>query len=611
MPKTRQEKDADFKLLLAIAVATTALSLVLFLLRSSLAFAVFLLAVYSWPPAVHRLITRKRKLVEIMEELVSKSKVLEDPWDWAEQAVKYYMLGLPASLVLGLVLYVSVSPEYVPLGGTVVGITYFYPYVRSADMRSELKRRVEMELPIASMMMWGLSEIGYDVMRIVDIMKQETEEMKAIPRELSVIHRNYVVFNMRPDDAVYEETRDHPSKLFEKLLGGAVAISSIGGELSVHFSRMTTEVLQWLKNSWETFGKAVSNLGELSLLFLLMVPMVALWFGLVEGNPLNGVSMVDYLILPLVGIGLYFYLSTTAPLEYLKVDGDLKWGALGLAVGAVADVVLALLFKYDQAWLLVALLVMGFSLGYGYKVDQTIRRKNDIESHIAVFVRAMAEHVRTTGDNLYTAVSKLVGSRSFGKELNKFLRRYLLLSSAYSDAVPEADSWIGRSILEIMMRADKEGVLRYEILRKLAEFADNYYDAIQAKKRGLAMFLGSAIASPAVLVGMVGLTYVILTSIAGLTSISSLQQASTLGVNLSPQVDTFVQFFQVFQNVGQIMQQIVPGLEIGIVETGIIYGVLLAKGYDGTVKNTMRVFEITLVSVVSIIVLNLVLLKFV
>jgi hypothetical protein len=42
-----------------------------------------------------------------------------------------------------------------------------------------------------------------------------------------------------------------------------------------------------------------------------------------------------------------------------------------------------------------------------------------------------------------------------------------------------------------------------------------------------------------------------------------------------------------------------------IAETGVIFGLLYAKAADGTVKNTFRVFQVSIVAVISIIAMQI------
>ena len=602
--------DLDYKIPLLLAVASTvAFAASLFLNAELLGYPVWLwlspLLVYLWPPAVHRTLTRSQTLFQLMERLVRDSKAFAWPGTWARDMVQLYYIGIPSSVIVGLAL-AQVYQLAFPGGGSIVALTYFLPWVKTMDARATLKREVELELPVVTLLLWGLSEVGYDVMRIISSLKNETEDLKAIPREFAKIFRDYVGFNMRPDEAVMREVENHPSKLFERVLGGAIAISSIGGELSVHFSRMAEEVLAWLKESWERYGRAVSNLGELSMLFLLMVPLLGIWFALVQGNASYGATVITFFLIPFVGVGLYLYISLQAPLDKVSAKGSVEYGAAGFAIGLAVDVVLYILGVRD-VWLLVAVPVLGGSLGYGLPVHRAIMRKNDVDSHMPILVRAIGEHVRTTGDNLYTTVTKLVGDKSFGKEVNAMLRRYLVLSTSVDEPVPESDSWMGKTIFRILVLADKEGVLRYEILRKLAEFADSYYDAVLAKKRSLLMFLGSALASPLILVAMIAMTYFVLTSISSLVQLPPVQSAP--GIQFPAQFQGLLQFFQTFQNVGHLVTSMIPSLELAIVEVGIIYGVLLAKGYDGTVRNTFRIFELVLISVVANLVLQFVVLR--
>ena len=602
--------ELDYKVTLLLAsIATVAFAVALFLNVGLLGYQLWLwlspLPVYLWPPAVHRSATRDKALTQLMERLVRDSKVLELPESWARDMVQLYYVGIPLSIIVGLAL-AQVYQFAFPAGGSIVALTYFLPWVRAMDIRSTLRREVELELPVVTLLLWGLSEVGYDVMRMIATLKDETEDLRAIPREFARIYRDFVGFGMRPDEAVLREVENHPSKLFERVLGGAIAISSVGGDLSVHFSRMANEVLAWLKGSWERYGAAVSNLGELSMLFLLIMPLLGIWFALVQGNASFGVDLIAFFLVPFMGVGLYLYVSLQEPLDRVTARGNVRYGLLGSAIGLALDVAIYLLGVND-VWLLVALPVLGGSLGYGLQVHRAIMRKNDVDSHMPILVRAIGEHVRTTGDNLYTTVTKLVGNESFGKEINDMLRRYLVLSTSVEEPVPESESWMGKTIFRILVLADREGVLRYEILRKLAEFADSYYDAVMAKRRSLLLFLSSALASPLILVAMIALTYFVLTSISNLVQLPPVQP--TPGIQFPAQFQGLIQFFQTFQNVGQLITSMVPGLELTIVEVGIIYGVLLAKGYDGTVRNTFRIFELVMISVVANLVLQFVVLR--
>ena len=614
-PKTVKAYDISYKLALAPAVASSVAFVVsLFFNVGFLGYPVWLwlspLLVYLWAPAVHRLMTRDETLVQLMEKLVRDSKVVVPPVNWAEEMVKLYYIGIPLSVLLGFAL-AQVYPYAFPLGGVIVGLTYFLPWVRAMDLRSSLRREVELELPIVTMLMWGLSEIGYDIVRIIETLKDETEDLKAIPREFSRIYRNFRVFNVRSEWAVLMEIENHPSKLFERLLDGAVAISSMGGGLSAYFSRMTEEVLVQLKNSWEKYGGAVSNMSELTLLFLLMTPMLGVWFAMAQGNAVYGVDLVTYFLIPLTGLGLFMYLQLQDPLDRVMVKGNTKHGLIGLAVGLALDVVLSLLLSVRDAWVLVAIPVMGGSLGYGLSVHKAITRKYDVETHMPFLVRAIGEHVRATGDNLTTTVTKLVGTKAFGKGINEMLRRYLSLSSVGADPTPESESWMGKAIFKILVLADREGVLRYEMIRRLAQFTDLYYESILTRKRSLSMLLGSALASPIILIVIIGLTYFIMTSISHIVQLPNLNLQEMQSGLPVPAVWGLINLLQPFENVGQLIASMIPGLELAVVEMGVIYGVLLAKGYDGTVKNTFRIFEMVLVSVVANIVLQFVVLRLV
>ncbi|MFP3226779.1 MAG: secretion system protein, partial [Sulfolobaceae archaeon] len=63
-------------------------------------------------------------------------------------------------------------------------------------------------------------------------------------------------------------------------------------------------------------------------------------------------------------------------------------------------------------------------------------------------------------------------------------------------------------------------------------------------------------------------------------------------------------FFLTFINIGNYSYQMLPSLELMIAETSVIFGILLAKASDGTIKSTFRIFQVSMIGVVSIIVVQ-------
>jgi hypothetical protein len=235
-------------------------------------------------------------LTNVIVPLVEKSKLIEDPNIWLKEMVQYSWYGYPLSAVVGMTIYIgSGDVLYSLAGGAVVIITYFYPWVKMWDVRNSLATQVEKEMPIVLIMMWSMSQLGFGIMKMVEELKSsetyedmkeknrnkktrgpllisnkksskqvneeekvEMEYLKAVPREFLKIYRDFVLFNIPPEEAIVREAKDHPSKVFERLLLGAVSISKSGGSLMEFMNRITVEVMEELKRKWENFGRAAS-----------------------------------------------------------------------------------------------------------------------------------------------------------------------------------------------------------------------------------------------------------------------------------------------------------------------------------------------------------------
>jgi hypothetical protein len=80
---------------------------------------------------------------------------------------------------------------------------------------------------------------------------------------------------------------------------------------------------------------------------------------------------------------------------------------------------------------------------------------------------------------------------------------------------------------------------------------------------------------------------------------------SANGIAIPSGITGLLNFFTAFINIGNEVNEMLPTLELMITETGVIFGLLYAKAADGTVKNTFRVFQVSIVAVISIIVMQI------
>ncbi|MEJ2775559.1 type II secretion system F family protein [Sulfolobaceae archaeon RB850M] len=595
-------------------------------------------------------------LKEIIIPLIEKSKVIEDPTTWLNEMINYTWYGFVISALLGLLIYVESGELYYSLGGgLVVILTFFYPWLKSFDLRNSLASQVEKELPIVSIIMWSMSQLGYGVMKMIEELKSDEtyahfkgkskknkkgiillgkraksdeEEvggekydrryLKAIPREFLKIHRDFVLFNIPPEEAIVREAKDHPHKIFERLLLGAVSISRSGGNLSEFMNRITVEVMDELKRRWEAFGKAAANMGELAMLFLLILPLFAIWFAVSANNPIYGVDSVAFFMVPLMGFALYMYLSLNAPPEDVKMSGNIKWGIVGLAVSILVLLLLTFfkVLSLNGYWLWLYFLtpIMAFSALYGYPLYKRIKEKNEADERLPIFVRSVAELIRSTGDNLYNALKKLeegdviastvVKMTTFGKVIDETIKKYLTTMVTVGHFKPKTDSWLVNTVFESLMEMDRQGVLKYNIFTRLAEITDAYYDAMQARKRALYTFIGTSVIAPAIMAGVIVLTIYVLHSIAGLVQIQNLNVQGVNGITFAD-FTNLLNFFLAFINIGNYTYQMLPSLELMIAETSVIFGILLAKASDGTIKSTFRIFQVSMIGVVSIIIMQI------
>jgi Flp pilus assembly protein TadB len=572
--------------------------------------AVVALASFAFPILVfhYRLRRSGETLSSAMEKLAAKSKIVELPDVWVKETLQLTYIGIPLALVLGAVLYVGFGNTVYAFIVAVLSLgTYFVPYIRAFDIRNTLNQEVTRELPVVVIVMWGLSQVGYSVQRMIETLSTETDISTAIAREFRKIYRDFTAFRVDPEDAIAAEAADHPSKIFDRLLTGILGISRLGGELSAYLERMAFEVITDLKEQWARFGRAASDMGELSILFMLVLPILAIFFALVEADPVYGVDLIAFFMVPVVGFALYMYVAVQANLSQLRVRGRTGYGIIGIAVGAVIDALFYIFTGYHPLWLLFEFPVILGSLGYGYPAHRAIRQKEDADNHLPLFSRTVAEHIRSTGDNLSNALMKLRGSRAFGKEINRIISEFLgrqRVVQNYRDAIPETHSWMTRSVFTTMQEMDHEGVLNYRVLTKITEMSDAFYDAEKTRRNGLLVFKSISFIAPALLAPIIGILFWVLYDLSSVAAIPSPASfGNTLGyVN---GLNGFISFFNAFQNISGIIKEIVPALELMVAEVGVIFGLLYAKAGDGTLRNTFRVFQVSVVASIAIIALEI------
>ncbi|BCU68193.1 hypothetical protein HS7_16300 [Sulfolobales archaeon HS-7] len=577
----------------------------LFTILSSLAIYTTLLTVLSFK-------YRNSDMVDVMASLIERAKVIESPDLWLSQAKWYTLLGFPLVAIVSIFIYVFTGNPYYGLASAALSpLTIFYPWVKTYEIRNNISSQMSKELPILALMMWSMSQLGIGVIKMIEQLKREKDTLPESSREFEKIYRDFVVFSMQPDDAVMREAIDHPSTIFERILSGSVSISKIGGSLSSYLDRMTVEVMDFLRDKWERFGKVASSMSELSLLFLLMLPMLAIWFAIVQNNPIYGADSIAFFMYPLLGIGLILYLVFQSPPEDVKIKGNLFWG-LFLGGGTFAGIFLLENFlRFSvQLWMLFLFPVMVFTAVYGYPIYRRMKWKNEADEKMPIFLRSVAEHIRSTGDNLYTALTKLRGNKAFGREINRMIDSYLSEAVTVGQVYPDSDSWLAKTVFRSLIDMDRQGVLRYDVLRRLSEIGDAYYDALQKKKESLYAFLGSTVLAPALLAGIIVLTVYVMVTISSLVQVpdlqSTIQTASAQGFSVSlGGLTGILTFFQAFTHIGNVLEQMLPTLEFMIAETGVIFGILYAKAYDSTAKSTFRVFQVSIVALASILAMEL------
>jgi hypothetical protein len=323
-------------------------------------------------------------------------------------------------------------------------------------------------------------------------------------------------------------------------------------------------------------------------------------------------------MVPLLGFVLYMYLALSAPPEDVKINGDIKKGGIALAISMILLAVLTIFGILSPRglflWIYFEMPVMAFSFFYGYPAHQRIKAKNEAEEKLPIFVRSVAELIRSTGGNFFNALRKLqegdllsstLVKATFGKLIDDMISRYVLSMITTGNFNPRTDSWILNTVFRNLMEMDRLGVLRYNIFTRLAEITDAYYDVIMAKKRSLYMFVGAAVITPAIMAGVIVMTVYVLQSISGLVQIPNLNLQSANNIAIPSGITGLLNYFTAFTNIGNEVNEMLPTLELMIAETGALFGLLYAKAADGTVKNTFRVSQVSIVAVISIIAMQI------
>lgn len=373
-----------------------------------------------------------------------------------------------------------------------------------------MRNDVNKDLQAATVLMWGLSNLGYNLTKIMFQLRDELDLMPAISREFRHVYRDVTALRSDPEEALATEIRDHPSKEFARIMRGESSVSRVVGSLADYLEESTRQVIKRLRDEWEEYYSAVNNMGELELLFLLILPLFAVLFSLTTDNPVYGSDSVDLLLLPLVGVGLYVYVVSVSSWERVSVKGNLLMGVTGVALGITFNLIASLyLSYYHPYWLYLSVPLMMGGFGYGYTVHRQLSRKNDAETRLFGFMSSVRESLRVTGYGLSKSLDK-VRSKELGREINRMISSFLALSSMVKDrreAIPHTDSWITASVFKTMVALDDSDILTPVVARKLTEFTEEYYDAIRVRRRRMYAFAIVSFLSPLILTAMIAVTF--------------------------------------------------------------------------------------------------------
>ena len=296
-------------------------------------------------------------------------------------------------------------------------------------------------------------------------------------------------------EALEEVGRSSPSEKFRNFILGYTSELRSGGDATRYLEAKASELLREEEAKWKRYVDHVTNLGEVFLSLLLLVPLAGILLCFLSPESSTALLLVPTLLIPAVtvlGIGIT---RSIQPKFYDELESPWVLPLLS-ALLVLAGLLLAGL----EPWLALTFSLSAGLILYGLPVYLQQKVISAEESGMVEFLRDITEYVKM-GYNLPTALRKLQ-SRDYNRHFNRLLRYVvseLDMNTPLSEVDPPTRSWVVRVGFFQLGSIWESGGYNPRSLELLTSYLSSILHYRREAVRGLSIYRGISLATPLIL----------------------------------------------------------------------------------------------------------------
>ena len=526
-----------------------------------------------------RLDKMARQRSRLIAPRMLEAGMTESPYKFMSLYTVVFMASFVA-VPVGIILAYFIAPYYV-LIALAPAIAYFAPSLVISSNVGDRKRQIEDELPFFVAYASVMQSVGVNLYNaFVRIIGRGV--FTHLEREAMLLKRNVEFFAKAPSEALSELGRIHPNQNLKSLLYGYTAQWLSGGDIAHYLELKANDLTAEMKYRWERYTNSASDLGEMLVSLFFVLPVLILTSAMVTSDA-GMLSVVVIGLVPLLIVVGVMMISNAQPKTYDKLDSNLMYA---LIAGAVT---FAILFFTAHNYLALAGGVIATTVVYGMPIFEQQREIRQIESALPQFMRDMTEY-KKLGYDLVGAILKISSENTYNSVFDTYIKRVaarLKMGVALRDAIMKTRSWLTNTAFFLLAELAESGGGTPAVLENITNFIVNVNRVKSETRSSMRIYEFLAYFTP------VGLAFVAGIMVDVLKAFGS---GNFLGGSLGSSLGLGGGFA-----LGQISPMTAVMVNYLIIMVAIGMAITSSKAIDFTIKSTIRVAIITIISVVSII----------
>ncbi|MDE1858857.1 MAG: type II secretion system F family protein [Thaumarchaeota archaeon] len=484
------------------------------------------------------------------------------------------VITLPLSLIL---FYFTGEPLWF-LANLVPLMLLAYPHLEVSSKLNTTTAGLENELPYFSVFASVMQSAGVSLYNAFERVVG-SGIFKWMEQEGQLIQKERVFFGKTEGQALQERSRHIQSDRFRVFVQGYTSVLASGGDLASYLEGKVREFIQWSEFTWKKYASDSSDIGEviISMFFVLPLLIVSVAFVYPEAT-MDVLGLMVLLVLPILTAAAWLVVDRAQP-----HTGDMVTGDIRVSVGAGAGVGIVTLLLQEPYWIVAAATIIVFTALYGWSTYFQIREVRQSEAALPQFLRDITEY-KKIGYDITKAIQKLASDRSYNPAFDFVLidtARQLELGARLKDVGLKTRSWFTRMAFKTLGEIVDSGGGTPELMELVTEFTQRISVAKKETKAQLRLYGILTYATP------IGLALVIM-----------LMQYMMTQFNGAVGGEGGVIFLTGFTTPPPIFLDLTKLL---IVEASAMAALVASKAVDFTSKATLRIFSVTAVAVVSIV----------